>query len=297
MKRYVRASISSSAPSWLKKELVGDKWNSSLKNLLLKKRIALDKVEFLDHEPAGRSLPIYLLETDYGQYVYAPGVNDDSTAFFNNRQRKFGSLAKSSLMDRSADVVWIDLDDPDSMFDKREKYMDPRRTYRYNAKQGDYAGQYLRKDYLGLDKETGESQYGPEYWSNSGKVPSNESRARDKSGYKVPSPEERIAQYYKKFPEKITNRIDRLYDKMIEVRSDLMNADFNTPSRGTNNTKDIDRAYRLFADAIYRYRGLLSDMGEITRGRSFDSDYMLREFSNTSSYILEQLDEIESLIA
>ena len=67
MKRYVHASIDSSAPDWLRKELVGGRWDRSLRNkLLAKRRIALDKVQFLDHEPKGSSLPIYLLETDYG---------------------------------------------------------------------------------------------------------------------------------------------------------------------------------------------------------------------------------------
>lgn len=300
MKRYVHASIDSSAPNWLRKELVGDKWSNSLRDQLLKKRrIALDKVQFLDHKPEGASLPIYLLETDYGTAVYAPGINDDSTAGFNGRHRKLGSLAKSSLMDRAVDVVWIDLDDPNNFYEKREKYQDPRRTYRYDAKQGDYAGQYKRRDYLGLNRDTGESEYGPEYWSSTGKVPSNETRARDKSGYKIPDPAQRIADYYSKFPERITDKVDAIYDRFQEVKQILMDADFSVLPEDRYGKDKFSDAYRTFSDAVRKYRDLLGmlDSNKQLKGKEWGWDYNLKEFSQLTRIINEYLDEVEDLLA
>lgn len=300
MKRYVHASIDTSAPDWLRKELVGGRWDSSLRNkLLAKRRIALDKVEFLDHKPEGASLPIYLLETDYGTAVYAPGINDDSTVGFNGRHRKLGSLAKSSLMDRAVDVVWIDLDDPNNFYEKREKYQDPRRSYRYNSKQGDYAGQYKRRDYLGHNAETGKSEYGPEYWSTAGMVPSNESRARDKSGYKIPDPATRIAEYYDKFPERVTNKVDALYDRFQEVKQVLMDADFSAIPEDRYGRDKFSEAYRTFAEAVRKYRDLLSllDSNKQLKGTEWDMGYNLREFSQLTRTINEYLDEVEEALA
>ena len=289
MKRYVRSSIDSSAPAWLKKSLTA-KYGNFRSNLLKKFNVALDRANFLDYEPSGRSLPIYLLQTDFGNEIYAPGVNDDSTVMINNRNRKLGSIAKSKLPDIAVDSVWIDLDDNSNFFEKKERYQDPRYTYRYNSR-GDYAGQYKKAPYLG------NGEYGPETWSESGKLPSNERGARDKSGYKVPSPEQKIAEYYKKFPERVTNKVDDVYDRIIEVRQELMDIDIN------RNPKEYGedyfrRAYSYLSDAIYYYRQLLNSLDEnrMLKGRFWDGEYSFRDFSKTLSTIKDYLDDIEKMI-
>ena len=235
MKRYIRASLSESMPSWLRSRLSAKRgsweYNKFKDSLLKKYRIALDRAEFLD-QPTSNSLPVYLIRDDYGNAIYAPGINDDSTVTLSGRNRKLGAISKNTLPKYVDDVVYIDLDDPNNTFEKREKYQDPRYSYRHNER-GKYAGQYMKKKYMGHDEHFN-SIYEDEGWSAKGMTPSNERRARDKSGYKVPSPEEMVAQYYIKFPERVTQKIDRVYNRMQYVKAELMAADFNGP----NNRED-----------------------------------------------------------
>ena len=178
MKRYIRASITPSAPDWLKRALT-QRYGGGIKNGLLKRGIALDKVNFTSEKPYGDTgLPIYLIATDYGTEVYAPGVNDDTTAIINGRTRKLGSIAKSKIPEMAVDVVYIDLADPASKAPRKERYRDPRYEYR-SSSQGSYAGQYKRQNY---NYDTHEYDEGYE-WSKMGKTPSNESRARDKRSH------------------------------------------------------------------------------------------------------------------
>lgn len=292
MKRYIHASFDTSMPEWVRRSLTG-KFSNLRSKLIKKYGIALDRAQFLD-QPTANSLPVYHLATDYGTQVYIPGVNDDETATFNKRNRKFGSLAKSSLPTLAVETVYIDLDDPNNMVEKRERYQDPRYTYRYSDR-GDYAGQYKHAPYIG------NGEYGPEEWSTAGKVPSNERRARDKSGYKVPSPEERISDYYTKFPQKVTDKVDAVYDSIMEVKQELLNSDFNKPvdDRYNDAATNIASAYRTFSSVVSRYRNLLSllDDNRMLRGRGMLGDYSIREFSQTISYIKDDLADIRELLA
>lgn len=289
MKRYIRSSYSPSMPDWLsstfKRRFGGNNMQYKLtKNL----KLALDRVNFLDHKPNGRSLAIYLLATDYGSEPYAPGINDSDTALFNGRQRKFGSLAKSSLLDRAVDVVWIDLDDPNNFYETKEKYRDPRYTYRYDSKKGSYAGQYMRKNYIG------DGKYEDAGWSEKGMTPANESRARDKSGYEVPSPEEKIRKYYEMFPEKVTDKVDDVYNRIVDVRQELMDIDFN--SAFDRRSEDyLRRAYSFLADVIYDYRRMLGELDENRQLRKVD-EFRLSDFSRSITAIKSRLDDIEELI-
>ena len=134
MKRYIRASIDPSAPDWLKKALAG----SFGQNLVKRAQVALDKANFSKEPTGSNTLPIYLLQTDYSNSVYAPGVNDSEEATINGRWRKLGSIAKSKLPQMAIDTVYVDLDDPANKYERRTKYQDPRYEYRYSDR-GRYA--------------------------------------------------------------------------------------------------------------------------------------------------------------
>ena len=293
MKRYIKASITPSAPDWLKRVLQS-RWGGSIKNGLLKRGIALDKVEFTKEKPVGgNSLPIYLIATDYGTEAYAPGVNDDTTAIINGRTRKLGSIAKSKIPEMAVDAVYIDLADPASKAPRKERYRDPRYEYR-SSSQGRYAGQYKRQNY---NYDTHEYDEGYE-WSKMGKTPTNESRARDKSGYKIPSPESMIARYYEKYPDKVTQKIDSVYARILEVKDKLMAKDFNTPYEyGDTN---IRNAYSLFGDAASEYRRLLNMIDENGRLKQSRSGtfytYDPQTFSNQISTINSRLDDVEEYL-
>ena len=298
MKRYIRASLSESMPSWLRSRLSAKRgsweYNKFKDSLLKKYRIALDRAEFLD-QPTSNSLPVYLIRDDYGNAIYAPGINDDSTVTLSGRNRKLGAISKNTLPKYVDDVVYIDLDDPNNTFEKREKYQDPRYSYRHNER-GKYAGQYMKKKYMGHDEHFN-SIYEDEGWSAKGMTPSNERRARDKSGYKVPSPEEMVAQYYIKFPERVTQKIDRVYNRMQYVKAELMAADFNGPNN-REDRREFSRAFRWFGDAVDTYRSILDRLDESgkLKGRSYDPDYVYNEFSDSVSNINRTLNEVEKVL-
>lgn len=295
MKRYIRSSFDPSMPSWLKKPLTGGRLsnfrNAVLRDAFLKKGIALDRAQFLDHDPGFGSQPIYLLQTDYGTEVYAPGINDDSTGYFNNRSRKFGSIAKSKLLDMSADVVWINMLDDSNKFSRKDRYQDPRYSYRSNPR-GDYAGQYKHARYLGRD-EAGNEMYSPEEWSESGMTPRNESRARDKSGYKVPSPEQMITRFYEKYPEKLSSKVEDVYQEILDARDQIFAYDFRELGEDRYSS-DVSNAYRNLSQAISEYRSMLGAIKDLerflSRGNEIDT-YMLRHISQYITSIRTNLNE------
>ena len=281
MKMYVKASFSDTTPSWLKSRLTDGKnfyVVNKLKNELLKRGISLDKVRYLPNRHYAESnnvLPIYLIQTDIGPSLYIPGVNDDEATYINNRMRKLGSISKAKLPDMIVDEVYVDLDNPNNVHEKRESYRDPRYKYDRNAKHGKYAGQAYDDWYA-------------EKYNNGWRTPSN----RDKSGYEIPNPNDRIAQYYKKFPDRVTKRIDRLYSRMLDVRSELMDLDFNVPKN--SGTRYVNEAYRAFGYATESYQELLSYLDE--GGRLKDDRYFwddnFHEFSRQVSRVNEYLDDV-----
>ena len=282
MKRYIKASLSPSTPDWLRRKLANKGFGNNLKsNMLRKYNIALDKATYTDTRTSSDCMPIYLLRVDYGDVVYIPSVNDDESASINGRYRKLGSIAKSKLSDMAEDIVYIDLSDSNNTYSNKERYQDPRYAYRY-APQGSYAGQYKKKHY---NRDTGE--YEDAGWSDAGLTPSNERRARDKSGYKVPSPEERLKSYYSKFPERITTKVDKLYANLIDVKDQLMNVDFK-------GDVDISRAYRYFSDALSDYKDLLN---QLEQNKKYNQDnWSISLISNRSQDIKSRLDDVVAIL-
>jgi len=251
MKRYIRASFDPSMPDWLKSSLSGNMGS------LLKKKygVALDKAKILYEKPdSSNVMPIYLLQTDYRDVVYIPGVNDDEKRDFNGRYRKLGSLAKSKLKELAGNrVVYIDLNDPNNKVTPREKYEDPRYTYNYGKPE--YAGQYKTRRYnsdLGDYEDTG--------WSDSGKRGNRERRYRDKSGYVIPEPEDLLARYYEKFPNRITEKVDNVYLELRRVRDMIFSDDIISKPKTRDESSSIRNAMSYFTDAVEKYRTLLSKL-------------------------------------
>ena len=287
--KSIKASISVSTPDWLYKWLTG----TNGRVLVDKYKVRLDNVEFVDEEPSGRFLPIYKINYDNWNIIYIPGVNDDYEIQINGRWRKLKSIAKSKLPEISEDILYIDLDNPNNTFAAKERYRDPRYQYRYTDK-GKYAGQYKRQIY---NPET--RGYDEGEWSTMGMTPSNESRARDKSGYKVPSPDEMINRFYTKFPEKITEKVDSVYGQIKDVQAELMNADFNNSARYSTKYRN---AYARFGDAVDTYRGLLREMDLLNKDntaekvRSWEFGSALKSISSIKSDlkdVIKYLDERE----
>jgi len=271
---YIRASFSPSMPDWLKKGLSGSDWDSKrLKNALLRNNIKLDTVEFLDQNP-GNAIPVYLIKDDYNQYVYTPGL--DITLYVNGRSRDASKLGKKTLNDLTLDVVYIDRNDPNN-FDDDQHYEDPR----YITDR--YSDGYYRPYYGGQYKESDGT------WSKRGKLGRNERSARDKSGYKVPSPDEKIKDYYERFPEKMTSKIDSLYDDIIELQQDIFSPErINDPNTGS----DYGNAMYRLRDAIDSYKKLLKAVDRET-GEFKETDWGSRYGIN---YFGDAVNEVRNSI-
>lgn len=295
MKRYIRASISPSMPDWLRKAVTGSGFNTLRDRLVSKYNVSLDTAEFQQDKPGHDSyLTFYWLRPNEGfshKLVYCPGVNDDEEDSINGRWRKLGSIAKSKLPAMSEDICYLDLTDPNNVHpSKTDRYQDPRYSYR-NSRRGTYMGQYKNYEYLGGGEYSKEGT-----WSTKGRTASNENRSRDKSGYRVPSPEEMIARYYERFPDKVTNKLNALYDRILKVRVKLINADFNTPSE--HGSTDIRNAYSRFGNVASDYQRLLSQIdgtGKLKRSK-WGLDDEVEEFSKQVSYINRGLDEVEEYV-
>lgn len=263
--RYIRASFSPSMPSWLKKELSRSGWDSTrFKDALLRNNVKLDTVEFLDQDP-GNAIPVYLIQDDYNQHAYTPGCV--LTLYVNGRSRDASKLGKKTLNDLIVDVVFIDRNNPNN-FDDDEHYKDPRYITdrdRLGFSNYYYGGQYKKFDGT---------------WSERGQLGRNELSSRDKSGYKVPSPEEKIKDYYMRFPEKMTSKIDSLYDDIIELQQDIFSPErINDPNTGS----DYGNAMYRLRDAIDAYKRLLKiidrETGEF-KDRGWGSSYKSADFSD-----------------
>lgn len=292
MKRLIRASLSPSMPDWLVESI--NNRNSIKRDLVKKYNIALDRAQFSDHAESNSSIPIYLLKTDYRNIIYCPGVNDDDQISINGRYRKLGSIAKSKLPEMAVDVVFVDRGNPDNTFANKERYRDPRYSYR-NDPRGSYAGQYREKKYV---EEDGQSHYEDGDWSKAGRRPANERNARDKSGYKIPDPVAKITEYYTRFPDRVTDKVDQVYDRLKEVRTKLMEADFDSPV--DYHEDNIAKAYRYFGDALHSYRQLLNRLDGDRRLKFYNNygyfDEDIADFSQTIRSIKSDLNDVEELI-
>lgn len=257
MYRYIKASFDPSIPSWAKPALsagtIGD-------DFVRQYNVPLSEVQFYTEE-IPNSVPIYLLETDYADVVYIPGVNDDRTEFFNNRQRKLGSLGKSTLNKLAKDIVWVDVS---NKLAPSKGYQDPRFIYdRYSRKgKGEYGGQYYNQPWTSY---TGEEH--PGQWSPEGRKGRNERHVRDKSGYVIPDPRDMLADYYTRFPDRLTNKLDDLKNKLISARDILFSEDLLVREDDPYDSS-LSNAMRRYADAVHSYKAILNNIKHQTEDAS-----------------------------
>ncbi len=277
MKRYIRSSFDPTIPAWLKDKFTSSKFGSLAEKFVNKYGVALSDAKFTT-APTGRSLAIYKFLTKWGgTKVYIPGINDDEQLDINGRSRKLGSIAKSKLPSLAEEIVYIDLDA--NRVSKEDRYKDPRFIYDRGAPEGRYGGQKYN-DYKGA-------------WLT--QTASNERNSRDKSGYAVPSPESKLQRYYTMFPEKITQKIDALYNRILEVKDKVLDpAYINTP-RESDETSDVGNAIYRLRDAIDSYRDLLAMLksAESKGGLSSQDTYVLQNISKTIKRVSGWLDEAE----
>lgn len=261
MKRYIRASFDSSMPEWFKSQ------KSIMRDLRWDYNLATDKAKFVTSKPNGAEGKDYLTVYNLGDgIVYIPGVNEWHTININGRNRRLENVSKKKLLELAQDIAYIDLSNSDR-FEKRERYQDPRMN-----SDDRYAGQ--------IKGEDGEWFTQVDYGGK-----------RDKSGYRIPAPEDRIKNLYQRYPEKLTSQLDALYDDIIETQSLLQSFSFKDSPKGYGSS--YSKAYGKFGKAIDSYRDLLYDVdraGDFSNASGYDVRSILRTIEEIHTYLIEASD-------
>ena len=212
--------------------------------------------------------------------VWIPGIYNDDDYITDPRSRNYKQIKyipKKNLPIR--DVIYINKASNEKQW--KDRYRDPRYKYKYSRydMHGKYAGQYYNKPWSGYDGEEH-----PGYWSNEG-LSERYGEKRDKSGYVIPDPKEKLAEFYSSDAgaQKLAERIQKAYDDLIQLKTDLFNIDFKTYGDDYYST-DYRNVLGRFGDACIEYRHLLKEASD-----SRDNEYTRRSSFST-------LRDLESMI-
>ena len=260
MKLYIKASFDNWVPDWFKAD------KGALK-ALAGKGIDLKNLILSEHKgPSGTQYVVYHLKEDrpYGRdMVWIPGVYNDGEYITDPADGKYKSIkyiAKKRLP--IVDTYYINIDE----FKKapKERYQDPR-----NDEYGKYAGQYYNEPYEYYDGTVREG-----YWSKGGRSAGRNGRQkRDKSGYIIPDPSDRLLTFYqsKEGTDKLTAKLQNVHDDLIKLKSELFDIDFDTFG------KDYDGNYDYSSTS---YQNMLGNFGDATR----DYKLALRSLERAAKY-------------
>lgn len=279
MKRYIRASFDNYVPEWVAK-------STDAKNGLNAKGIDLKKAVFTK-EPTGRSkdFPIYLLRDGISStQVWVPGYNDDMyiTDPSDNKYKAIKYVSKKYLP--IVDVVYVAKEGYNKA--RRNRYVDPRYNKDRYSRHAKYQGQYYAEP-SNWAKERGETGK----WVDS-REPDRFRRGilRDKSGYLVPDPKERLAKFYgsEAGRSKLASRIERAYDDLIDIKKRIFDVDF--ASFGEEYSCDYSNMLSRFGDACRNYRLALKSLDRSNPYKIRDAFAYVREVERVIKDTRELLD-------
>ena len=279
MKRYIKAAIDNWIPDWLKadgralREL--NRHGVDLKNATF----SPTKTGKMDEQYA-----IYLLDNGKRRpFVWIPGIyNDDEylydTYSYNTIQVKY--IAKKRLP--IVDVVYVNISDNQKQ--PREHYIDPR----YER-----SGTHMR--YAGQTRNGGE-------WSPRGaRVGYN--KYRDKSGYVIPNPEQRLLDFYSssKGAERISVKLQSVYQQLVDIKQRLFDIDFTTFGKDYRQEPDYtSTAYQnilsIFGNAARDYKMALHDLESCKNMKEKDSKYDITYLTRNCYSKLKDIQESISRI-
>ena len=233
MKTYISASFDNPVPRWLRKD------KKALEALNRDTRIDLKNAVF-HHEPIGRgkSYPVYAIKNENTEdlVVWIPGIYNDDYRVpdpYSSNYTSIKYVPKKHL--DIVDVVYVSKDA--DLKPEREHYQDPR----YDS-YGRYRGQIYDED----------SRAWKNYYSWRG---SN----YDKSGYQIPDPAEKLANWYRQSgSDKLKAKLDRVYQTLKELQANIgsMNLDAVDTTGYDNNL--FANWMRGFANAVESYRRFLN---------------------------------------
>lgn len=262
MRFYVNASFNNAdtIPDWLKKDKgalkVLNNNGYDLYNLSLKPK-KTGKLE--------DNLVIYYIHDPdhyrYPDFVWIPGLYNDTHSMRNPRNGDWTDvkyMAKKNLDIRG--VLYAVKED--SRKTRRERYVDPRYSINdgySNYKQPRYMGQYK-------DKRTNS-------WSSKGarEISWDEKTARDKSGYKIPKPEDKIATYYSSFASgNLDRKINDTYEELQDLKEDLFSLDIDSyferndlPGYYSTGDSAYQELFSQFAQAVRKYKSVLRQVDSL----------------------------------
>lgn len=313
MKRYVRASFNTNTiPDWLKQD------KSALK-ALNREGIDLANCIFSKNREgrAGDNYTIYLVKGSnefdctkpfiwipgvYGEDTLVPYRNWDKLRWGNDGKQHYGEkdwkavkyTAKKNL--NFIDTVYVYKATNKKPY-KEDRYVDPR----YDE-YGNYLGQQMIPG--DLHWEGNEKVREPGHWSEQGtyygkysKTPS-ESSHRDKSGYAIPNPKERLKKFYES-PEGMDKRIkivrkqlDSVYSQLEDAKDNIFN--FVLPRGERNDYRKYRNLYEYLDNALSYYDKVLKDLEQLEKHSSRGT--LSRWDASDIQYALDNLDRVQDYI-
>lgn len=286
MKRYIRASFTNEIPEWLKKDKSAlsalNRAGIDLHNATFSKeregKMKDNYVVYLIKQPvAWQQRTSYKKDNpnakiNYNEFIWIPGVyNDDHYVSFINYDRYDPYMHDYKTSDKAVkyfskkdlnivDTIYI-YDGGDNIKSRREHYQDPR----YD-KNGRYAGQQMIPE--SWHWNGGERETVPAHWSEQGTSYSmydrnpRESNSRDKSGYVIPDPQERLRKFNEteegqtRQAQKASRELELIFGQLVNLK-DKLAKDFNANAGSLDtfgkNTKSID----YFREALDAYKQAL----------------------------------------
>lgn len=259
MKTYISASFDNPVPRWLRKD------KEALKAL---SKAGLDlKSSVFHHDSIGRgkSYPVYAIKNESNEdlFVWIPGIYNDEYRVSDPYSGSYTAIKyvpKKHL--NIVDIVYVSKDA--ALKPEREHYQDPR----YTEGNRTYRGQVYDK--ARSRWVTFERWRGDKY---------------DKSGYQIPDPAEKLANWYRQGKSsKLKSRVDKVYQilKDLQARISTMRLDADGPD---DSLELFGGWMRSFGSVVDSYRRFL---------RRYKSPLESGEISSwEASSILEDLRRLE----
>ena len=254
MKRYIKAAFDTWVPDWLKDD-------KNALSALSRQGIDLRNANFSTSKTgrADEQYVIYYLENpryrSVEKLIWIPGIYNDEHRMdnpYDNSYTAIKYIPKKYLPIK--DVVYVNI--RDNQKPSRERYQDPR----YDS-HGHYAGQYYEKP----------SSWSEGGWSSSGRKTSTGryggGQKRDKSGYIIPNPDERLLNFYssKEGLGRLADKVSSTYESLVDLRNRLFEVDFSNFGKNYDGESDYSStAYQnmmeMFGRSVRDYRIALNNL-------------------------------------